>query len=237
MLVISNTKSLNIRNLVEDGTNKYIEELKRLVMNSKRGLKTYSNSREKNKRARTDKLSGIDDIVNNLKRYRKVPQRGKFLQEAIKKNNRSVSMPRSYGKPFIDSTQPVHINCNLNPKGIPEHRRSKERVRKHSSGEFDLLSAQSKELYNQINGSIGNKVPYNEETLNGYVQAKDTTKSSNISIGHNKVKSEYNTRTIPVIAQINSLLEMQEDLSVEDMHFCFVSFYQKKNHILKNIET
>lgn len=87
----------------------------------------------------------------------------------------------------------------------------------------------------------GNMMTY---SLHDYIQTKDITKSSDNSIGtHAKVKSEfssvqgYSTNfTLPVLAQIDKLLENHDGLSVEDMHFCFVSFYQRKKELLKEIE-
>lgn len=262
---------------MEEGANGYIQELKRIILNQRKVPKSYNNSREKTSKMRhvtkSDRLSGIDDIVNSLKRYRKAPQKESFLIERHdKKNNRSVSMPRTNGKncrayPFIDSTQMARPNCSFNPKDVAEYERSKAHIRDTSTDAFEPLLPQTEpyghnvamgEYLNPsktktyyscshaggVRGKDEAKCSKDVNSLHEYVQARDTTKSSDKSIAaHAKGKSELssfqcypNVHTIPVVSKINLLLENQESLSVEDMHFCFVSFYQKKSRMLREVE-
>eukprot|EP00826_Nyctotherus_ovalis_P040731 TRINITY_DN4038_c0_g2_i1.p1 TRINITY_DN4038_c0_g2~~TRINITY_DN4038_c0_g2_i1.p1 ORF type:complete len:281 (+),score=53.83 TRINITY_DN4038_c0_g2_i1:140-982(+) len=262
---------------MKEGTNKYIQELKRIILDHKKVPKAYTNSREKTSKMRhvtkSDRQSGIDNIVNSLKRYRKAPQKESFLIERHdKKNNRSVSMPRANGNncrayPCIDSTQIARPNCSFNRKDVAEYERSNIHIREVSSYAFEPLLPQT-ESYDHntaaneylnpskakthyssnyargVRGKDEAKCSKDASSLHEYAQARDTTKSSDKSIAtHAKGKSELssfqyysNAHTIPVVSKINLLLENQESLSVEDMHFCFVSFYQKKSRMLREVE-
>jgi len=66
--------------------------------------------------------------------------------------------------------------------------------------------------------------------------------SQNVGV-HPKVKSDFislqgdsSILSMPILAQITTLLDNQEKLTIEDIHFCFVTFHQRKKTMLKEIE-
>ena len=72
-----------------------------------------------------------------------------------------------------------------------------------------------------------------------YIHARDTTKSSENSIT-TKVVNDFSSlpgaSVASFISQVDKLLKNQEGLSVEDIHSCFVEFYQKEKTMLNQIE-
>ena len=183
-----------------------------------------------------------------------------FINSKTPTRGRTASNKRNTS-PFSEETDTTSVKN----KGIKEkHYKQIQDFRnsKIANGSIIKKGRIKNRYYEATNGSSSKEKKYNgkqvyNKDLNGKIktmnvvvsindpgQAKDSTENSNKSISaHLKAKSVFTgvqcyskSHTIPVLAQIDTLLNNHGELSVEDIHFCFVTFYQRKNQLLKNIE-